>query len=472
MKRSGKRSGGVIFVVPRFQEHLGVGLLDAYLRRKGFRNTACVSANLREVERALKCLPGSILALYAPSPCFQSMIFLVRQLRRRGASFFSVFGGPHVTFVPETLQIDGVDAICRGESEEAFANFVEAFDFRHGRPRLDMPNFGVKDVKGVVYENALKPFEENLDQLSFVRRDLFVDSIHFRVGLRKFIFSRGCDQACFFCSTPGYRKLYEAKAGTYYRVFSARRAVEETRDVLTRFGGVFFHFHDSIFSRDQEWLNEFAHDYKKINVPFTCNSSVSRVSRDYAMKLKEAGCYTVLLGLESVSGRVRNELLGKSETEEDVVSAVRYLREAGLRVGFFNILGSPGATIKDDLKTLLFNQTSGVSFADVACFSFLPGSRIFDKERGRNLSDKRFASQRIGYNYVYSNRLADPGFRKFSNLCRLFPLFVYWKIPLSIVSFLIRLPFGKFYQMIMMAAFLFHSRRVHKVRMIGFRWFF
>jgi anaerobic magnesium-protoporphyrin IX monomethyl ester cyclase len=59
------------------------------------------------------------------------------------ASFYAVFGGPHGTFFPEVIREPGVDAVCRGEGELAFAEFCQRLQ-ASGHPRA-VPNFSVKD---------------------------------------------------------------------------------------------------------------------------------------------------------------------------------------------------------------------------------------------------------------------------------------------------------------------------------------
>src|SRR5262245_44347536 len=37
----------------------------------------------------------------------------------------AVFGGPHPTMSPEYVEMDGIDAICRGEGERAMDDFLD-----------------------------------------------------------------------------------------------------------------------------------------------------------------------------------------------------------------------------------------------------------------------------------------------------------------------------------------------------------
>src|SRR6186997_1062359 len=46
-------------------------------------------------------------------------IFEVNRFLKSKFDFFSLMGGPHVTFVPESAKEPGVDALCIGEGEGA-----------------------------------------------------------------------------------------------------------------------------------------------------------------------------------------------------------------------------------------------------------------------------------------------------------------------------------------------------------------
>jgi len=78
-----------------------------------------------------------------------------------------IFGGIHPTSVPEkVIKNDFVDALCIGESEEAFLEFVESPE------RTDIQNFWFKS-NGKIIKNKIRPLNQDLDSLPFADKSIF-----------------------------------------------------------------------------------------------------------------------------------------------------------------------------------------------------------------------------------------------------------------------------------------------------------
>src|SRR5436190_12705355 len=69
---------------------------------------------------------------------------------------FAVFGGPHATFSPEFVETPGIDAICRGEGEQAIVELVNRL--RDKQDFYDVQNFWFKHKEtGEIIKNAQRP---------------------------------------------------------------------------------------------------------------------------------------------------------------------------------------------------------------------------------------------------------------------------------------------------------------------------
>jgi len=62
-----------------------------------------------------------------------------------------------------------------------------------------------------------------------------------------------------------------------------------------------------------------------------CNTRANLVTADQVRLLKAAGCHSVSMGIESGNDRIRNELLKRQMSQEQLLEAARLLREGGLR---------------------------------------------------------------------------------------------------------------------------------------------
>ena len=92
--------------------------------------------------------------------------------------------------------------------------------------------------------------------------------------------------------------------------------------------------------------------------------------------MKNSCCWQVLYGLESGDeGMLKT--LGKGNTVEQNLQAIRWAREAGLEVRGDFIVGTPGETMESLKNTLRFALTSGLDYAHFNKFVPFPGTDLY-----------------------------------------------------------------------------------------------
>lgn len=57
-----------------------------------------------------------------------TQIFTLNKMLKKKFDFFSLMGGPHVTFVPDCVLQPEIDAICIGEGEGAIVDLLNALE--------------------------------------------------------------------------------------------------------------------------------------------------------------------------------------------------------------------------------------------------------------------------------------------------------------------------------------------------------
>ena len=77
----------------------------------------------------------------------QQFLDVNRKLKEH-IDFLGIFGGPHCTFFPDVINEKGVDAISRGESEEAFAEFISAVE--EGKSPDNISNWWIKKNGNII----------------------------------------------------------------------------------------------------------------------------------------------------------------------------------------------------------------------------------------------------------------------------------------------------------------------------------
>jgi radical SAM superfamily enzyme YgiQ (UPF0313 family) len=312
------------------------------------------------------------------------------RVKREVEGVFSVFGGPHPTFFPEMVEEEGVDGICRGEGEDAMVELVNALAAGGPEAVLGIANWSFKrngdSVDAGIINNPVRPYVGDLDGLPFPDRALVYerDAISARSKIKHFLTGRGCPYNCTYCFNHALSELYRGK-GRRFRQRSVDHVIEEVRWVRDHYPLEFVVFVDDTFVLSEEWLAEFAVKYpREVGLPFFCNTRANLVTEEQVRLLKEAGCHSVSMGIETGNDRLRNDLLKRRMSKEQILEAAGLIREGGLHFTTTNMIGLPTSTLEDDFETLELNIQARPSYAHVFIFQPYPRTELgeFTREHG------------------------------------------------------------------------------------------
>lgn len=373
----------VLFVYPdinvrggALSYQFGIGSLSAALKAHGHATRLHYlfgKYNPRALRKTIADWRPDLIAFSAVAPQYQH----VRRLFADLAPFpaFTILGGPQATLAPECLaEIKGLDAVCVGEGEEPLRELADAL--AAGQINRHIANLWFKTERGEIIRNATRSFLENLDQLPFVDRELFdyqkiIDS-DFSTAL--FMFSRGCPYDCTFCSNHALR---QKQAGRYVRFRSVASALEEIRQVTRRYRPRALYFNDDCFTAQQAFLAEFCRRYPaEFSLPFDINARPETLNDDVCRQLKEAGCRRVSIGIESGSEQFRREVLGRRQSNDQIVEAFAACRRTGLKTKSFNIVGFPRETPDLFRETVKINQAIQPDSVIIGIFEPYPGTKL------------------------------------------------------------------------------------------------
>ena len=202
--------------------------------------------------------------------------------------FISVMGGPHPTFNKEIIEEDGIDAICTGEGDTAFSEFVNKLEKKE--QYWMTKSFHVKH-EGEIYRNGLGQLVDDLNDLPFPDRSVLYDADPnlSKVGLKSFIAGRGCPYKCSYCFNKQYNENYKG-LGQIIRARSPEKVIQEIEGVMKNYNLDIVNMNDDVFMlKPNGWLKEFSILYKeRINLPFSCNVRASSVKEEDIKSLAEA----------------------------------------------------------------------------------------------------------------------------------------------------------------------------------------
>lgn len=270
---------------------------------------------------------------------------------------FIICGGYHCTLVPgEVLAVDGVDAVCIGDGEYAELELCDKMSA--GEHYTNVESLWFKNEDGSFIKNPVRPLFADLDRLPIPDFDLFdyknLDSV--KVDTAIVMMSRGCFYNCTYCGNSQFRNVYPNKK-IYARFRSPENAILYLKTLLSKYPNIkFINFRDAIFNMFPDWFDKFIELYKKeIHLPFTCNVRFDILTEDTVRRMKEAGCYTIDMGLESGDQEIRFKYLKRYMTDEMVINCSKWFHKYGIDQLTYNIIGLPYEDIHKALKTIKLN---------------------------------------------------------------------------------------------------------------------
>lgn len=299
----------------------------------------------------------------------------------------AVCGGVHPTINPNcVLECESLDAIFVGESENSFLEFLKKLD--NGEPYKDTDNLAyAQDSKLVI--NKLKPLIQNLNSLPYPDKDIYPFREILKItGYAPFGFSRGCPYSCTYCSNHAIAKTYGIPRNLP-RYRSVESSINEIEEAMRKFSIKIVFINEDIFGLDRAWRDEFCRQYKKrIRTKFLCFLRANLVDEDLIRQLKDAGCYRVSMGLESGNEYVRNKIMNRQMSNEQIIRAVDLAKKYNLETNTISIIGVPGETEEMLKDTIALNRRIKPSSSGVNVFYPYKGTVLGDYCFEKGLIDR------------------------------------------------------------------------------------
>jgi len=384
----------VILIYPDINEgagytgayYTGVGILSAVLRKAGHSTELLhITQPISETEfikRISPMLPAEGPLLIGFSVTSNMLTFLKTwsewiKLHCKDATI--VVGGVHATLSPEeTITLPFVDMVCVGEGEGAIVELAD--ELARSRKPSNIKNLWIKHDDGSIEKNPLRPLVD-MDSLPVPDRDIY-DFIHLHNesrGEANLVVSRGCPYHCTYCCNDALREVNKG-LGRPVRFRSVPLVIDEVKTILIDYPTIDrIVFCDDILPLWPAWFSEFSKTYKdEIGIPFTCNLRPNLVTEKIVAELKEAGCAEIRFGLESGNDEIRQKVMKRDLTREQMLYAFRLCREAGIKTFAFNIVGLPGESVGQMLDTVKLNADVMADVTRVTIFYPYPRTKLYD----------------------------------------------------------------------------------------------
>ncbi len=297
------------------------------------------------------------------------------QALRKRTKAFIIAGGIHITSVPENvLKHEFVDAIIRGEGEEAFIKLLDSL--QSGSLDHSLPNLGIREENGVRL-NPLLPLIQDLDSLPFPDKDIYAGTSIDSTQVYTIMASRGCPYNCSFCNNNLLRRLYGAKG--YVRMRSVENVIDELSCAKRHFRARRVNFFDEVHGIERKWFEDFAEQYRsRIALPYLACTNPNIVTDDYASLLADSGCVKVDLGVQTINEVKRREIYHRHESNDRIRAAIETLKKHGIVVAAENITNFPGETEEDMVEMARFYNTTRPDILKVFWLRYYPATEIID----------------------------------------------------------------------------------------------
>jgi hypothetical protein len=158
--------------------------------------------------------------------------------------------------------------------------------------------------------------------------------------------ARGCGHFCSFCDQPALWQGMEVKRS----IDSLMGEIDYIKKELKADWGIAFS--DNEFCNDQERFEAFIGEMGRrgYHFPFSMDRRIDAVSSQSLKKARDAGCHSVLYGIESGSGRVLKEIRKEFTPDRIIPGLLLSARHVESSVASF-IFSFPFESLEDFLKT-------------------------------------------------------------------------------------------------------------------------
>ena len=281
-----------------------------------------------------------------------------------------VAGGVHASFAAgQMIQAGVCDWVCVGEAEGAM------LDLASGKPAEQIPNLTGRD-----FANPPRPLIADLDKLPvYDRRHFPIDEI---VKANQYemtvLVGRGCPYPCTYCCNVAWQALYQGEKWVRWR--SPDHLAAELEALLLRYRVDSIYFEDDIFTLNRPFLDKFLPIYRyQYNLPFRVYLRIGTVDRDDLKKLKEAGLAFAHVGIEHGDQQMRENVLARKMTNQQIEQFFDWCRELDIRTRAFHLVGIPGETPATLQATVDLCRKVTPDEVQVSLFEPYPGTPLYDQ---------------------------------------------------------------------------------------------
>ncbi len=367
----------------------------AVLEKGGFQveiyDNYLLERPIEEVKSEIKKRSPEIVGITCNSLSYERCVELAKAVKEAVPSCRVVVGGPHASYMPQTLlQHPEIDYVVVGEGEQAMAQLASSIaKGEKASAAAQIP--GVACMVGGEIVKSAPQFISDLDTVPFPARHLLPMRMYHRElsyltvkPVDTMSVHRGCPYRCAYCET---RELW----GSACRAFSPQRVIDEIQHMTQTYGTRGIYFVGDNFTINKKRTSELCRLIKssKLDLKWTCETRADLINKELLTEMKSAGCQTMFFGVESGSPKIQQKL-NKGIDLQEVVKAFELCREVGVQTVTSFMLGIPGETVADMNETFNFAKKLKADWCQFNIYIACPGSVLYDEVVSKGLYDQMY----------------------------------------------------------------------------------
>ena len=386
------------------------------LMANGKRSVLCYPFEITSCERQLvtdlmRRLNPDVVGISAYTPQLVSCIEVTELVREALPDTTLIWGGPHATLDPVGSS-HHADYVMMGECDYTIIELMETLD-KGGDLGALSSMCHRKD--GKLVRNPIGPVPQNLDELPFTYHgtegvyycdnDTLTEGVPFPTSdlwtSHKIMTSRGCPYSCSYCMLSYQKEVMPDSTKLRYR--SINHVIDELAGVLERRGNYFCEIEDDIFTMRPERMEDFFDEYKaRVDMPFWCYTHPQYARDSMLSLLRENNAQFVVMGIESGSNRVANEVFNRKTNMQSVIEAAHRIKANGLRVFYDFISNNPFETDEDKTETFHLIRALPKPFeVQVGSLNFYPNIHIDRMRKAQGLPAETDFNENRFWNSLY-----------------------------------------------------------------------
>ncbi len=369
----------------------GLAMIATVLKEAG-HDVRVLVLNVRKpfrriVVRMVNDFAPQLVCMTSVSSHFELIKKISQTVKSVDPRIYTALGGHHASLNPDDAVSCGFfDAVCLGEGEKGIVE-VASILTAGGSPSNILNFWFSLPGSDKIEKNPLAQFNEDLDSLPFIDRNLWRSWIKEPDRRPSILLGRGCPNSCSYCSNHKMRKL---ASGKYVRQRSPANVVLELNKICEEncITSIYLDIETITVRLDYvfeicEALTEF-NSKRSSPISFRTNLNLSTAitkNPNLADRLlnafARANIKSLSIGLESGSERLRKEILRRPNySNEDFIQFCHRAKIYGIGVFAFVIIGLPTETLEDWYQTLDVLRRAGVRNFYPYIFYPYPGTDI------------------------------------------------------------------------------------------------